>query len=93
MFGTDLWTASLWVALSIIAFVIIGVVFMIARSKDEFTRAVAADLAFYPMIGFYVIWCMLNDSQINYEVALLAGLVGGVLPTMSLARIISKGRR
>lgn len=83
----------LYVALGLIAATILGTIAMILKEQDQFTRAVVADLTFYPMIGFYVVWCMLNDSQINYEVALLAGLVGGVLPTMSLARIISKGRR
>ena len=45
------------------------------------------------MVSFYLLWTIGNDTQISYEIVLLAALVGGVLPTMSIARIISKGRR
>ena len=36
---------------------------------------------------------MYNRTQIAYEIILLASVVGGILPTMSMARIISRGRR
>lgn len=66
---------------------------MMARHKDPLTRAVVADLGFYSMIGFYLIWSMVNATQIAYDVVILAALAGGVLPTLSMARIISRGRR
>ncbi|AEG82956.1 cation:proton antiporter [Corynebacterium ulcerans] len=72
---------------------IIATIILMIRTKDQLTRAVISDMVFYSMIGFYMIWCMVNHTQINYEIALLAALVGGILPTMSVARIISKGRR
>ncbi|ADK27979.1 cation:proton antiporter [Corynebacterium pseudotuberculosis] len=72
---------------------IIATIILMIRTKDQLTRAVISDMVFYSMIGFYIIWCMANHTQINYEIALLAALVGGILPTMSVARIISKGRR
>lgn len=66
---------------------------LIIRTKNEFIRAVVSDMVFYSMISFYLLWTIGNDTQISYEIVLLAALVGGVLPTMSIARIISKGRR
>lgn len=71
---------------------LIGIVVM-ARHKDPLTRAVVSDLGFYSMIGFYLIWSTINATQIAYDVVLLAALAGGVLPTLSMARIISRGRR
>nr|WP_040356724.1 cation:proton antiporter [Corynebacterium capitovis] len=62
-------------------------------TKDELSRAVMADLVFYGMVSIYFIWTLTHDSSIGYEVAVLAGLVCGAIPTMSMARIISRGRR
>lgn len=71
---------------------LIGIVVM-TRHNDPLTRAVVSDLGFYSMIGFYLIWSTINATQIAYDVVLLAALAGGVLPTLSMARIISRGRR
>jgi multicomponent Na+:H+ antiporter subunit F len=45
------------------------------------------------MIAIFLTWTLTNPTSIGYEVALLAAIAGGVLPTLSMARIISKGRR
>lgn len=66
---------------------------LLLKNKDQFSIAVLADLLFYSMIAFYVVASLVMDNQISYEIVLLASLIGGVLPTMSMARIISKGRR
>lgn len=63
------------------------------RSRDELTRAVLADLVFYGMLCMFLAWTCLNDMSIAYDIVLLAAIVAGVLPTLSMARIISKGRR
>ncbi|RNE49031.1 cation:proton antiporter [Corynebacterium alimapuense] len=62
-------------------------------TSDFLTRAVLSDLIFYAMICIYLTWTIGRASSISYEVALLAAIAGGVLPTLSMARIISKGRR
>ncbi|WP_048402832.1 cation:proton antiporter [Corynebacterium pilosum] len=72
---------------------LIAGLYLIVRTPDNFTKAVLSDLVFYSMIAIFLSWTLFNDSLIAYEVALLAAVVGGVLPTMSMARIISKGRR
>lgn len=81
------------VCIGIIAGCLFAGLYLIVRTKDNFTKAVLSDLIFYSMIAIFLSWSLFNDSLIAYEVALLAALVGGVLPTMSMARIISKGRR
>lgn len=62
-------------------------------TKDELSRAVIADLVFYAMIAIYLVWTLLTDTMIGYDVAILAALVCGVIPTISMARIITRGRR
>lgn len=66
---------------------------LVLRTDDVLTRAVLSDLVFYAMICIYLTWTLTNPTSIGYEVAILAALAGGVLPTLSMARIISKGRR
>lgn len=62
-------------------------------TKDELSRAVMADLVFYGMIAIYLVWTLFTDTMIGYDVAILAALVCGVIPTLSMSRIISRGRR
>ena len=62
-------------------------------TKDELSRAVIADLVFYAMIAIYLVWTLVTDTMIGYDVAILAALVCGVIPTISMARIITRGRR
>lgn len=62
-------------------------------TKDELSRAVMADLVFYAMIAIFLAWTLVTDTMIGYDVAILAALVCGVIPTISMARIITRGRR
>lgn len=62
-------------------------------TKDELSRAVMADLVFYAMIAIFLVWTLVTDTMIGYDVAILAALVCGVIPTISMARIITRGRR
>lgn len=72
--------------------VLSGIV-LIITCRDLLSRAVVSDLVFYSMVSIFLTWTLVNSSSIDYEIALLAGLVGGVLPTISMSRIISRGRR
>ncbi len=63
------------------------------RTRDELTRAVLSDVVFYGMICMYITWSTTNDSSIVYDIVLLAAVAAGILPTLSISRIISKGRR
>ena len=52
-----------------------------------------ADYIFYAMVCLYLIWTLFNHTFIGYEIAILAALVCGAIPTLSMSRIISRGRR
>ena len=62
-------------------------------TRDELSRVVMADLVFYAMVAIYLLWTLFHSSMISYEIAVLSGLVCGAIPTLSMARIISRGRR
>ncbi|MCK7637354.1 cation:proton antiporter [Corynebacterium pygosceleis] len=65
---------------------------LLLKNGEDTTRAVLADKVFYTMIAIFVTWTFINPTSISYEIPLLAGLLG-LLTTVSLARILSKGRR
>lgn len=81
------------VGICMFAFSLLSALVLILRTKDFLTRVVLSDMVFYSMIAIYLIWVLNNSTSIAFEIALLAAVLGGVLPTLSMARIISKGRR
>lgn len=83
----------LLVCIIIIALSLLSGLVLILIARDRLTRAVLSDLVFYSMALIYLIWTIPNDTMIDYEVAILVALVAGVLPTLSMSRIISRGRR
>ncbi|WIM71151.1 cation:proton antiporter [Corynebacterium suedekumii] len=85
-----------WILAGCIAVMTVALVsglVLILRTSDFLTRAVLSDLIFYAMLCIFLTWTLTHSTSIGYEVALLAAIAGGVLPTLSMARIISKGRR
>ena len=77
----------------IIAACLLGVLGKLILTADELTRAVLADFVFYSMAALFLVWTMFTETMIGYDIAVLAALVCGVVPTISMARIISRGRR
>ncbi|MFC0582965.1 monovalent cation/H+ antiporter complex subunit F [Micrococcoides hystricis] len=65
---------------------------LVFKATDAASRAVVGDLVFFSAIGLLILIAMLSDSAIVLDAALLASLVG-ILATIALARIITRGRR
>lgn len=82
--------SGIGIALCAVA-LLVGVV-LIFRVKGNVSRAVLADAAFYPMVGVFLTTAMLRTTAITFDIAMLAGLLG-ILSTVGLARVISRGRR
>lgn len=81
-----------YVGIAIVSMALIISLALAVRSQDPGTRAILSDMVFYSMLGVYFIWTLMNDTSIVYDVAILASILG-LLTTVSLARILSKGRR
>lgn len=82
----------LLVAGTIIAVALLASLVLILACRHDTNRAVVADAVFYPMIALYVLWALQSDASIVYEIIVLTSLLG-VLSTVSLARIITRGGR
>lgn len=82
--------AGIGVAVCATAF-LLGVI-LVFRIRDNVSRTVLADAAFYPMVGVFLTTALLRDTAITFDIAMLAGLLG-ILSTVGLARVISRGRR
>ncbi len=82
--------AGIGVAICSLAFVLSVV--LAFRVRGNVSRAVVADVVFYAMVGVFLTTAMLRDTAITFDIALLAGLLG-ILSTVGLARVVSRGRR
>ncbi|MBZ8177532.1 cation:proton antiporter [Corynebacterium poyangense] len=77
----------------IIATTLVISLILVLRTQDWMSRAVLSDMIFYGMLCLYFLWTLDNDTSVSYEIAMLGAVSAGVLPTLSMARIISQGRR
>lgn len=81
----------LYICMFLIGACLLANLVLILRSDDA-SRSVLADMIFYLMIACYLVWTLLWETSIAYEVVLLGALLG-LLSTVSVSRILSKGRR
>ncbi|BCR81038.1 monovalent cation/H+ antiporter complex subunit F [Arachnia rubra] len=83
---------ALWIAIGLLAMsVLLGLV-RVVTAPDSATRAVVGDLVFFSCIGILALFGMLHRSSVSVDAALLAAILG-ILSTIALARIITRGRR
>lgn len=82
----------LGVALGILAISLVGTVVRIVLGPDDATRIVLADMVFFSALALFTVFVMWRGSAVAVDVVLLGSLIG-VLSTVALARMISRGRR
>ena len=51
-----------------------------------------SDVAFFSMVGVFLNTALFREKAITFDIAMLAGLLG-ILSTVGLSRVISRGRR
>lgn len=85
-------SVSLWIATALLALAVLLGLVRIMTAKDGATRAVVGDLVFFACVGVLVIQGMLHDSAVSVDAALIASILG-ILATIALARILTRGRR
>lgn len=71
--------------------VIVGLV-GIVRARDDASRALVSDLVYFAAVGVLGVFGALVGSAVVEDAIMIAALLG-VLATVSLARIITRGRR
>jgi multicomponent Na+:H+ antiporter subunit F len=67
---------------------IIGIV----RASNDASAAVLSDLVFFCAIGVFVLVAAIVGSAVVFDVALIATMLG-ILATLALAQMLTRGRR
>ncbi len=84
--------AGVWVATILVSVaVLIGLV-RIATATDGASRAVVGDLVFFSAVALLIMLGISKGSAAVVDAALLASLLG-ILATVALARILTRGHR
>lgn len=82
--------AWLTVAILLVA-AVLGLV-RVMTARDDASVAAVSDLVYFCAVGIFLMVGMASESIVILDVATLAALVG-ILATVSLARILTRGRR
>ncbi len=64
----------------------------LVTAPDEGTSAAVSDLIYFCAIAIFIAGAMLRDTAVLFDVASVSALFG-ILATIALARILSRGRR
>ncbi|MDV8002220.1 monovalent cation/H+ antiporter complex subunit F [Rhodococcus sp. IEGM 1408] len=62
------------------------------RGPGDANRAVMADLSYFCALALFVMFVIRESSAVALDVVMLGSLIG-VLSTIALARLLSRGRR
>lgn len=78
-----------------VAILLLSAVLGLARvmtARDDASVAAVSDLVYFCAVGTFLMIGMASESIVLLDVASLAALIG-ILATVSLARILTRGRR
>lgn len=83
---------AVWIAVSILGLAILLGLLRIATATDGASRAVVGDLVFFSSIGVLLLIGLVLESAAIRDAAMLGALLG-ILATIALSRIITRGER
>ncbi len=83
---------GIWVAIGLISLAVVLGLIRIATATDGASRAVVGDLVFFCAVALLIMLGMVKESAAVVDAALLASLLG-ILATVALARILTRGQR
>lgn len=81
-----------WITVAMLGATILVGLFRVATAKDPASKAVVGDLVFFSAIGMIVLIGLIGASAAAVDAALIASVLG-ILATVALARILTRGRR
>jgi multicomponent Na+:H+ antiporter subunit F len=85
-------TIVIFVSLALVVVAAVAGLVRIALGPDDATRAVVADLLFFCAIAIFVLAALLRETAVLFDVTLIATLTG-ILATVALARMLTRGER
>lgn len=85
-------SAAVWLGVALLALAVLVGLVRVATATDDASRAVVGDLVFFSAIGMLVLVGMLTGSTVAADAAMIAAILG-ILATIALSRILTRGRR
>ncbi|MFC7374816.1 monovalent cation/H+ antiporter complex subunit F [Brachybacterium sp. GCM10030267] len=85
-------TIVLWLTTAMLGATILVGLFRMATAPDPASRAVVGDLVFFSGVGVIIIVGLIKESAAAVDAALIAAVLG-ILSTVALARILTRGQR
>lgn len=85
-------TVAIWIAIAILSAGILLGLYRIVTATDGASRAVVGDLVYFSAIGIMVLLGMLVRSAVVVDAALIASVLG-IVATIALARLLTRGER
>lgn len=79
-------------ALALVVAAALAGVIRVFLGPDDATRAVVADLLYFCAISIFVLAALLRETAVLFDVTLIATLTG-ILATVALARMLTRGER
>lgn len=85
-------TIIVWVTVGMLGLAaVLGVIRLITVS-DEASAAAVSDMVYFAAVGIFIMVAALLDSSVLFDVASISALLG-ILATVALSRILTRGRR
>lgn len=85
-------TVVLWVAAVIVAVAALLGVVRLATARDDASRAAVSDLIYFCAVAMLALLGSVAGLTVVFDVVVIASLLG-ILATVALARILTRGRR
>lgn len=85
-------TIAVWAAIAVLGLGIILGLVRVLTATDGASRAVVGDLVYFSSIGILVLLGILVGSAVVVDAAMIASILG-IVATIALARILTRGER
>lgn len=85
-------TITSWVVTVALALSVLAGLWRVYTATDAATRTIVADLVFFACVGILVVQGMLLKSEVSVDLSLIAAILG-IVATLALARILTRGKR
>lgn len=85
-------TTAIWIAIAILSAGILLGLYRVVTATDGASRAVVGDLVYFSAIGIMVLFGVMVRSAAVVDAALISSVLG-IVATIALARILTRGER
>lgn len=85
-------TVIVWTTIALLATAALLGLVQVMTAPNDASRAVVGDLIYFCAVGVFIMIALDYESVVIFDVASVAALLG-ILATIALSRILTRGRR